>query len=83
MKKETLGTFFGQPLVLEVDETNKTIPDSWSWQEEWKNWLKSERKHAVEEYKNILFIKQLENKSKEMEKTLWFRFGKFMGWDKQ
>ena len=75
MKKHLLGTFYGQKMFIESD-IDRDFPTLYT------DWLESERKNAVREAEDNKFIKELENKSKEMENTIWYKVGKKLGFDR-
>lgn len=70
MKEIKLGTFFGKDFVIKT-----TKEDNFDYNGAWENWKQMEKRNAVEEYKDNLFFKDAERKSKEMKKTLWWKIG--------
>jgi len=72
MKKQLLGTFMGNKIYIEAD-------NDINWVDLWETWLKYEKNNAVNEYKDKIFFDKLQEKSKQMEKALWYKVGKFMG----
>ena len=67
MKEHFLGTFYGNEIVLKSD---KDI----DWSSLYENWLSNQKNQAVQEYKDSLVLRELEVKSKQMEKTFWYKF---------
>jgi hypothetical protein len=59
MEKKTirLGKFFGNWLLLELDESQYPPFTPETWTNRWENWLREERKDAVEEYKEQELLK--------------------------
>jgi hypothetical protein len=71
MREYKLGTFFGEDILVKSDK-------DFDWVKKWENWLEDEKQQAVQEYKDNLFLLEAEKKSKEMEKTLWFKVVTFL-----
>lgn len=67
--KTILGTFFGQNIYIESN-------DDVDWSKLWEDWLKNEKENAVLDYQKTIYFKQLEEKSKQMEKTIWYKLFK-------
>jgi hypothetical protein len=65
-KKVFIGTFYGFNLNITVPNELITVDDEW-FQKQWKQWIESEKRNAVEEYKNEVFLKDLKKKKK------WYR----------
>lgn len=68
MKKYKLGTFFGQEVVLKSDE-------EFDWVKKWENYIEGVKKQAVQEYKDDLTIKEMENKIKITKNSFWYKLG--------
>jgi hypothetical protein len=66
-----LGFFFEYNFTMNIPlkEYNKIGLDEKFWQNKFQEYLESEKKGAVEKYKQDLFIKQLEN-----YKPKWWKF---------
>lgn len=61
MKKIKLGLFYGYELYVETD--NKDI----DWVKEYKNWIESEKKKAIQEYKDEQTISWMERQIKNLK----------------
>jgi len=66
-----LGKFFGNWLLLELDESQYPPFTPETWTNRWQNWLKEERRDAVEQYKEQIFLKQMEVESKNIGNPVW------------
>lgn len=66
-----LGFFFGYSFTMNIPlkEYNKIALDEQFWQNKFQEYLESERKIAVERYRQDLFLEELKN-----YKPKWWKF---------
>lgn len=62
-KKIRLGIFYGESIYIEVKEN-----DNFDYVKAFQNWLGNEKRQAVQEYKDEIFLKKLDQVSKERRK---------------
>ena len=69
-----VGSFYGYNLNIEVPKEMKDLPDHW-FVEKFEEYRVSERRSAIEQYKDELFMKQLEAKRKleESKESFFFK----------
>ena len=67
MKEIFIGQFFGQDVIIKVKE-EQFVPEGFDFAKKWKEWLDSEKKMAIEHYKNELFIEAMEKQVKKSKK---------------